>query len=201
MSQSAELAQKRAEDYVKFKHYAALGLLVAAPVIIALPPRKFDLHTASLGAAFIISANHLATERTGKGIVSHLGSFLPSKKMNMFRDLPTDKAEELSERMRLARTQEKEVERLRMGMEGEGEERTGLNGVVKKIWMGNETEGWEERRLEEEKKALAEGKGYTDLILTYVREAWRMDEGGKPEGKRETMNEQHAEKEKTDSTR
>ncbi|KAF3483301.1 uncharacterized protein GIQ15_02625 [Arthroderma uncinatum] len=174
----SQTAQKRAEDFKQFKHYAALAFLVAAPVIIALPPRKFDLYTASLGAAFIVSANHIATERTGKGIVSHMASYLPTKKPGIFRDLPTDKAEELSVRMQLAKVQERELEKLR-GDAVVDENEIGLKGVAKKIWMGNETEGWEERRLEEERKALAEGKGYADLILDYVKEAWRMDEGDK----------------------
>ncbi|EFR04785.1 hypothetical protein MGYG_07792 [Nannizzia gypsea CBS 118893] len=179
MSQPSELAQQRAEDFRKFKNYAALGFIVAAPIIIALPPRKLDLYTASLTTAFIISADHLLTERTGKGIVSQIAGYLPTGKPSIVRDLPTKKAEEFSERMRLARTQEQEIERLRVSR-GEEEEQKSLTlqESVKKLWMGKETEGWQERRREEERKALAEGKGYADIIMDYIRDAWRMDEGG-----------------------
>ncbi|KAK0754953.1 hypothetical protein B0T18DRAFT_400368, partial [Schizothecium vesticola] len=35
-------------------------------------------------------------------------------------------------------------------------------------------EGWQERRLEEERKALESGKGYSDLIWEAFEEAWGM---------------------------
>jgi hypothetical protein len=44
-----------------------------------------------------------------------------------------------------------------------------------RLWMGDETEGWKERRLEEEKKALEEGKGYTDMILEQIWDVWNWD--------------------------
>jgi hypothetical protein len=44
--------------------------------------------------------------------------------------------------------------------------------------MGGEKSGWKERRLEEERKALEEGKGYGDLIMEHIREAFG---GSKPD--------------------
>ncbi|GBF60894.1 hypothetical protein TMEN_3356 [Trichophyton mentagrophytes] len=177
MSQPSELAQKRAEDYKKVKFYAAVGIGIAAPVIIALPPRKLDIYTASLITACVVSADYLLTERTGKGILSQMATLVPAKP-TLLNDLPTQKAEELNERMRIARIQEQELEKLRGSMAGEEEEeeKPSLRKSIRKFWMGRETEGWIERRREEERKALAEGKTYAEIMMDYVRDAWRLDE-------------------------
>src|SRR5205809_6651881 len=92
----------RAEDYVRFKHLAALTCVFAAPVLIALPPRKLDLYTASLGTAFIFSANRLTGERTRRSITELIWSrvFRPRPLM---RNLPSEKAEALQARWRVVR--------------------------------------------------------------------------------------------------
>ena len=75
--------------------------------------------------------------------------------------------------------------------QGQGQ---GLMGFARKIWMGRETEGWQKRRAEEERKALEEGKGYGSLIMEHLREAWGADDKGE---KKECDGEQ---KEKSDDT-
>ena len=57
------------------------------PVIALLPPRKLDLYTFSLGIGFYLSADHLITLRTGRGLVQNLS---PMRTM----ELPTDRARE-----------------------------------------------------------------------------------------------------------
>lgn len=47
--------------------------------------------------------------------------------------------------------------------------------LLGKIWMGDEEPGWKERRLEEERKALEEGKSYTDMIFEQIWEVWNWD--------------------------
>lgn len=69
----------------------------------------------------------------------------------------------------------RDEERKKLGKGGDRED----EGVLKKIWMGDETEGWKERRLEEEKKALEEGKSYTDMIYEQVWDVWNWDKKGK----------------------
>ncbi|EGD89063.1 hypothetical protein H112_03983 [Trichophyton rubrum D6] len=207
MSQPSELAQKRAEDYKRFKFYAAVGIGIAAPIIIALPPRKLDIYTASLITACVASVDYLLTERTGKGILSQMATLVPAKPA-LLNDLPTKKAEELNERMRIARIQEQELERLRGSMAGEEEEeeeKPSLRKSIRKFWMGRETEGWVERRREEERKALAEGKTYSEIMMDYVREAWRLDEGREQDGNAEKspaeqQEVQPVEQNETDST-
>ncbi|KAK2745417.1 hypothetical protein FQN57_003760 [Myotisia sp. PD_48] len=167
----------RDAEYQLFKHYTALTFLVAAPIIIALPPRKLDLYTISLGTAFFFSANHLTVERTGTGLLTHVGGFISRTKPRIFNDLPSEKAEGVREQLRIAKERERELERLK-GVERPDPGERGVPGLAKKVWMGTETEGWKERRLEEERKALEEGRGYGDLIIDYVKDAWRWDSKG-----------------------
>lgn len=181
----------RQEDYVRFKHYTAMTFLVISPILIALPPRKLDLYTASLGTAFIISASHLTTQRTGQGLVSHMGSFIERHKPTIFRDLPTEQAEEVQIQLRIAREKERELAEKsgNAASSKEGEEGVGLRGLGKKVWMGGESEGWKERRWEEERKALEEGRGYGDLIMEYLKDAWRLEKKGEEQtGQRNTEN-------------
>jgi len=54
---------------------------------------------------------------------------------------------------------------------GEKEEK----GILGRLWMGGEEEGWKERRLEEERRALEDGKGYLDMIFEQVWDVWNWD--------------------------
>jgi len=182
---SSSSTTKRAEDYVRFKHLAALTFVFAAPVLIALPPRKLDLYTVSLGTAFIFSANHLTVERTGRSITEHIGSRI-SRTPPIMRNLPSEKAEALQAQLRAAREAQirdgavagEELEKLKRRQRQEA-------GVAERIWMGGETEGWKERRLKEEQKALDEGKGYGDLIKEHIWEVWNWGRKGSREGEGE----------------
>ncbi|KAI5300230.1 hypothetical protein KEM55_008664 [Ascosphaera atra] len=172
--QRQEIAQLRAEQFAKVKNYTAIAFLFASPVLIALPPRKLDLYTASLVGAFYLSADHLTTERTGVSIGGHItAKIFPSSAPAIFKDLPSERAEEIQAQLRAAReaqlrdpnTSTEEVEKLKKRQQQH-------RGVLERIWMGNETEGWKERRLAEEQKALSEGKGYWDLICDYIWDVW-----------------------------
>ncbi|PGG96088.1 hypothetical protein AJ80_09876 [Polytolypa hystricis UAMH7299] len=178
----------RVEEFKRFKHYTALTLLVASPIIIALPPRKLDFYTISLGAVFLISANHLTTVRTGRSITANI--FQPS----FIQPLPSEKAQAVHAQMRAAREaqirdaaitglSEEEVEKLKKRQQP---------GVVERVWMGGETEGWKEKRLREEQEALDEGKGYADLIVDHIWDVWTW---GKKDG------EEGGESQKTDEGR
>ena len=68
----------------------------------------------------------------------------------------------------------REEERRKLGQPAEEDK-----GVLKKIWMGGETEGWKERRLQEEKKAIEEGKSFSDMIYEQIWDVWNWDKKGK----------------------
>lgn len=71
------------------------------------------------------------------------------------------------------REDEKGVGEEEEGGEGEG----GVLAMAKRLWMGEEREGWKERRVREEREKLAEGKGYRDLIGETVEQAFREGTG------------------------
>ena len=51
-------------------------------------------------------------------------------------------------------------------------EKTGVKGLAKKVWMGDEKLGWKEKRMQEERDAAAEGKAFSDVIIDQVKEVW-----------------------------
>ncbi|OQE27551.1 hypothetical protein PENSTE_c004G05001 [Penicillium steckii] len=167
--QMATQAQREA-DYERFKNYTAMGFLVASPILIALPPRKFDHLTVLLASAFCISANHITRERTGRSIVERIESRITTRPA-VLRELPSERAQEIQNRLRAAREAQmkeavgEELEKLKARQAHD-------EGVVKRVWMGGESSGWMERRLQEEQKALEEGKGYGDLIQEYIWDVW-----------------------------
>ncbi|CAO2651944.1 Nn.00g002270.m01.CDS01 [Neocucurbitaria sp. VM-36] len=162
------LALEQQARYQRITRNLAIGGVVLCPIIAILPPRKLDLYTFSLGVGFYLSADHLVTLRTGRGLVQNLS---PMRAV----ELPTERARETQ------RILAEEREKGRKALEKQGEEKEREMGVLAKLWMGDEKEGWKERRLEEEKKALEEGKSYTDMIFEQIWDVWNWDKkkGGK----------------------
>ncbi|KAK2771062.1 hypothetical protein FQN53_005219 [Emmonsiellopsis sp. PD_33] len=182
----------RTEEYEKFKKFAAYTFLIASPIFIAMPPRKLDAYTLSLGAAFIVSANHISSTQTGKSIAGHLyARTVGESRPGVFRELPTPQAEAVQAHLRAVRDAQiregkvagEEMEKLKRRQEMDGR---GKN-VLSQVWMGGEREGWKEKRLREEQEALDEGKGYGDLIKEHIWEVWnwgkKEDEGSDEERK------------------
>lgn len=185
----------------------ALALLLATtPLLLALPPRKLDLYTAALTGAFVVSANHLTHERTGTGILGNVGRRLrgdgdggPGKgeraregeKMREQGREPgrtagfantTTLGGAADGRLAIATATGKvETQEARGGQSGEkaeeGREGKGVAGLARALWMGQEGEGWKERRVREEREKLAEGRGYGGLIVDQIWEVW--NGGGK----------------------
>jgi len=176
-------------------HTLSLVLLLASPLLIALPPRKLDLYTYSLAGAWVVSANHITYERTGVGILGNMGRRWES---SVGDGLPTERAKAVqtqlrSERARILEQRDGGVGRAEgggvMGADGGvalgvrkgegGEEAKGVAGLARKLWMGREDEGWKEKRIREEREKLAEGRGYGGLIVDQIWEVWNWDKKGK----------------------
>jgi hypothetical protein len=93
----------------------------------------------------------------------------------MLQELPSERARELQAKLRAAKdaqVRDGELEK----------DQWRRRGLAENLWMGNETEGWKERRLREEQKAIAEGKGYGDLIMEHILEVVNW---GKPNSRSE----------------
>ncbi|EKV16162.1 Ankyrin repeats (3 copies) family protein [Penicillium digitatum] len=193
-----DLNATREADYKRFKNYAAYTFLIGAPILIALPPRKLDPLTVLVLCSFGASANHIVHDRTGRSIVDRIDARI-SRMQGSFSSLPSERAQEIQERLRAARDaqlRQAEQERLKAqilslsdkqrrapdpGLKEEIEKlkarQAQEEGVMQRVWMGGESEGWKERRLREEQKALSEGKGYGDLIQEHIWDVWTW--GGK----------------------
>lgn len=70
-----------------------------------------------------------------------------------------------------------EAERLRME-----DEENKKRGLLTRVWMGDESEDWKQRRIEEDRKAIESGKGYGDIIMDQIWEVWNQGTG---KGKKE----------------
>ncbi|OJJ65103.1 hypothetical protein ASPSYDRAFT_140287 [Aspergillus sydowii CBS 593.65] len=179
----------READFQRFKNYAAISFLVAAPVLIALPPRKLDHLTVLLTGAFCASANHITRERTGRSILERIedrvarsSTHNPNPSFLGSGDLPSDKAREIQAKVRAAREARMQEEGVgREEMERLKAQKEQDRSVFDRFWMGNEKGGWKERRLREEQKALDEGRGYGDLIKDHIWEVWTWGEKKKEE--------------------
>lgn len=55
---------------------------------------------------------------------------------------------------------------------GEREEQGGVAGMARRLWMGKEQPGWQERRLREDQEKLDEGESYAGLIGNAIMEAF-----------------------------
>jgi len=177
------LAAEQQAQFARVTRNVAIGGLILCPLIAALPPRKLDFYTYSLGVGFYLSADHLCEVRTGRGLLLHLGTSLG------FGSKPsTEKPQEIQKVLKEEREKSRKMLEKPEG-EPEPERQGGVMGALRKIWMGDEQEGWKERRIEEEKKAFEEGKTYTDIILGQISDVvnWDKKKGGDNEngGKKE----------------
>ncbi|KAL4975599.1 hypothetical protein BDW66DRAFT_66821 [Aspergillus desertorum] len=176
LQQTTATLSNRAADFARFKNYAAYTFLFGAPILIALPPRKLDHLTVLLTGAFAASANHITRERTGRSIIDRLESRISRTSLHN-PSLPSEKAREIQARIRAERER-------RMGEENVSKEEMEMlkarrdqdRGMLKTLWMGDEEKGWKEKRIQEEREALAAGKGYGDLIREHIWDVWTWGE-------------------------
>jgi hypothetical protein len=164
------LALEQQARYNRIIKNLAIGGVIVCPIIALLPPRKLDLYTFSLGVGFYLSADYLCEVNTGRGLVQQ---FSPARAVG----LPTERAREMQKIIREEREKGRRMDGVlsgENGVAGSGS-RNEEKGVLRQLWMGDEKEGWKERRLEEERKALEEGKGYMDMIFEQIWEVWNWD--------------------------
>jgi hypothetical protein len=151
------------DSYHKFVHNTSIAMLVVAPLLIALPPRKLDFYTFTLGGIFAVSGNQLLRERNGVGILG----LLPGKSMQNIPE--TARARILGEPVK---KDDAAKEKMREGRKTHSK----MEGKVKSITMVGETEGWKEKRLKEEQEKLDQGEGYGSMIIDQIWDVWSWGE-------------------------
>lgn len=159
----------------------AIFIFLTSPIIALLPPRKLDIYTFCLGSAFVLSASHIYSSESAAS--SRLRRFIDTrqkyssalnnnnnnnKNINNSNNNSNDH-NYLTKNSNTAAAAAQAVERL--DEEGNQEDRDhsdggGVKAMAKKLWMGNETPGWEGRRVAREREVLDEGGGigYGELI-------------------------------------
>jgi hypothetical protein len=125
-----------------------------------------------------LSGNELLKARTGRGVGGHLsyatsryslgGSKLSPKAQEVQKQLKEHGLIKAGRTPIVLSSDEAlgEDGRRRKAMDEES------SNPVKKIWMGEEKEGWKEKRLREEQEALDDGRGYGGLIMDQIKEVW-----------------------------
>ncbi|KAL8768779.1 MAG: hypothetical protein Q9209_005068 [Squamulea sp. 1 TL-2023] len=165
-----------------------LTLLVACPILAVLPPRKLDLYTFMLGAAWVVSAEELTVGSSRFQQRQLLEQpFKANPQEANQQSIPLAANSELAHQIRNSASAPDD---LKQRLQERGREETGVAGLARRMWYGSEREDWKEKRIREEKEALEEGRGYGGLIGDAVREVF----GGSVE--REDVERFNAEREK-----
>jgi hypothetical protein len=176
------------------KRNLAIGLLIACPILIALPPRKLDVYTFGLGATTFISLNHLQKHTTGRSFLNRIGindpdktgatgtDVKPKEKASSSWDgLPTEKARRYQQMMR----EKKEAEAAGriwvptpLGEVEAPKKEEEKRGVLESVWMGGEGSDWKEKRDQKEREAMERGDGVGTLIQVYFADAFGLKKDG-----------------------
>jgi hypothetical protein len=171
-------------------HNAALAGTILIPMVMLLPPRKMDVRFFILAGSFSLATNQLCYEYTGQSIYGRfygkMGSVftpsLPEKALETQRLIREQREREAAARA----AREKASGANGAAAESRQDTRSGgdvdvsqaIGDKVKHVWMGDEKEGWQERRMEEHRRALEDGKGLSGIMMDQISEAWDALTGG-----------------------
>ncbi|KAG5946175.1 hypothetical protein E4U53_006616 [Claviceps sorghi] len=174
-NQQSAMSQGQAQDaplppQSAIMHNMALAGAIITPLAMLLPPRKMDIRFFVLAGTFSLATNHLAHEYTGQSIYSRFGnrvgsvfdSSLPEGAKRTQKLLKEQKEREAAEKQRLL-----------------ADHKNKTAGLVKDIWMGGETEDWQEKRAEEHRQSIEEGKGLSGIIFEQIADVWNGNYGRK----------------------
>jgi hypothetical protein len=184
------------ESRAKLVHNVSLAALIVCPLIMALPPRKFDVYTGLLMTGTFLGGNQLAYEYTGRSFLARCKARLQSIQSMSEGSLP-EKAKIMQVRLREERERREKMQsayaspvqqkgeakeevasgildevRRRRDEDEKVEKETKERGILGRVWMGGEGDDWKAKRDQREREALEEGKGYGGLIMDQIWEVW-----------------------------
>jgi hypothetical protein len=168
------------------QHNIALAAAVIGPIGLLLPGGKgrkmFSLQNMILFSGSFFGLNQLAYDYSGKSIFRRSNDRWAAV-LQPLDTLPekakASKALMEAERARRAAALpagEREVREEEIRRRGEAQD-AAQRSFFDRVWMGNEKAGWQDRRREEDQKALDSGKGIGDIIMDQIWEVW--NQGGK----------------------
>jgi hypothetical protein len=194
---SQSQSQLRQVQYNNLVSYTSLGALILCPLLIALPPRKFDLYTVALISGTALGGNQVLREYTGRGIAERVptlrrlsgevDSHRQSERTGVIderlgrRDFGTGKegpaAGRQADRLGTTAAVGQAVREMRAAEEAQAqaraEEEAPRRGKA----------DWKALRDAREKEALEEGRGYGGLIVDQIWEVWNWGRAKGEEGK------------------
>ncbi|KAL2212153.1 hypothetical protein CC79DRAFT_350455 [Sarocladium strictum] len=144
-------------------HNFALGGTIIIPLVMALPPRKFDLRFMALAGTWSLASNQLAYEYTGTSIYSRIGNRFTS---TLDMGLP-EAAKKTQQLIKEQKERDAALKRA-AGQDQDGDKSAGLTGTLNEVWMGGESTDWKKKRAEEDRLSLEEGKGFSGIILDQI---------------------------------
>ncbi|KAI9671446.1 MAG: hypothetical protein M1831_004355 [Alyxoria varia] len=196
---STETKNEKLKQQRNLFYKFSIFVCIAAPIVVALPPRRTNLNAYILTFGFFYCAGFITEEHTGQGLLWWVGTQVPSEANRerkrwaiREKDLMVDARESLwgeawkdlkkkppesrsnveEERKSLEQMVKERVEEEREMARKDKltQKKNEKRGIMKKVWMGGEDDDWIDRRKEKENRALDEGKGYSGLIMDYVKE-------------------------------
>lgn len=172
---AAQRREAMARSYSTFVHRTAVAMVVVAPALLALPPRKLDLYALALAGSFVASADYLTRERTGRGILGHV----PGRRGQNTQTTAGAAAEGSS--VAGARPLLQPPSALEAAATKER-----WRVVARSSDDDDEAQGWKERRWREDRDKMAQGQGYGSIILDQIWEVWNWGDKNKAEGVNES---------------
>ncbi|KAI2633821.1 hypothetical protein GGS21DRAFT_518828 [Xylaria nigripes] len=182
-------------------HYTALGVTPLAILGLFLPPRRLDFRALMLGGVALWGTNQLAHDYSGKSFGERFSSRLSYLSDGGLPEKAKETRERLREekehRAKLRALRDEMIrsgaaEAKGPGLEGWTEEQKKAllvayqkqrkeeeakareeKSILDKIWMGDASSDWKEKRDQKEREALKEGgAGYLGLITDQISEVF-----------------------------
>lgn len=179
----------------KIVHYTSLAAVFVCPILIALPPRKFDKYTVAALISTGLGANELTREYTGWSVSQRI-SYEVKRIANMEEAMPSTRAEEVRALLRAEKaareansargmpastTTSEEiramVEKERAEKKAKGEDTSVLDALIAKEPDAVKKSEWKRKRDEYERQSLEEGKSYADMIVEQIWDVWSWGTG------------------------
>ena len=162
-------------------HNFALGGTILIPLVMALPPRRFDMRFFALASTWSLASNQLAYEYTGTSIYSRIGN-----RFSGFTDMGLPEPAKRTQQL-IKEQKERDAALKRAAQQEEESRSVGLAGTVSDVWMGGESADWKKKRAEEDRRSLDEGKGFSGIIIDQISDVFSGNWGssGKKAGENE----------------
>jgi hypothetical protein len=162
-----------------FLRNSAIAGAIVTPILMLMPPRKFDFRFTILSGTFCLSTSYLVGHYTGESIyqrwerrfrgLDQSWGALPAEAEQTRQILLKHKIETAK------RHQEQQAGATAAAAAATDTATAADSGLAKKVedvWMGGEDENWQKKRAIEHQKQFDEGKGMGSIIIEQISDVW-----------------------------